>query len=321
MMKRSDDWSAIDELSKHRRLYLYTCAAAVLCSLIISFSIPKQYVSRIIVTPETKFLELQVGAQGGRLSKFLNESSVWTETGPDIYIEILHTIDFREKVKKLRVRTSDGKFAGTYEDYLKTEMDYPWYYNLFSNHTIDDIVDDNVRYSLNRGNATLTLQVSSCDPMLSAMMPEMLKQLLHEKITERYHMRYLNIAKDFEDNLKDAQAVYKEKMKEYSDFRDSHEGVKDKTYMTVQTALQAEMRRAYAQCEKFRELKERCEMLAVKGDVYLTTLVNPIVAREATNPHYIANALLWLFYSLVFTTLFILYRKKYRLLKGKEDNA
>ena len=319
-MMKSDGWSATDELFKHKRLYLYTCAAALLCSLIVSFSIPKQYVSRIIVTPETKFLELGVGAQGGRLSKFFKDNSAWTQTGPDVYIEILHTNDFRDKVKQLKVRTSDDTFKGTYEEYLNTKMEYPWYYNLFTDHTIDDIVDDNVRYSLNRSNATLTLQVSSCDPILSAIMPDMLKHLLQEKIAERYHNVYSNQAADLAEHLEDARKEYHEKMKEYSEFRDAHEGVKDKTYMTVQTALQAEMRKAYALCENYRQMKERCEMLSVKDDVYLTTLVNPIVAREATNPHYIANALLWLFYTLVFTTLFILYRKKIQLMMGKEAN-
>lgn len=318
-MMKNDGWSAIDELSRHKRLYIYTCAAALLCSLIVSLSIPRQYVSRIVVTPETKFLELRVGAQGGRLSKLLKDKSAWTETGPDVYIEILHTNDFRDKVKQLLVRTSDGEFNGTYEEYLRTKMQYPWFYDLFTEHTIDDIVDNNVRYSLNRANATLTLQVSSCDPLLSAIMPEMLKKLLHEKITERYHNLYANMADDMNENLQDALKDYHEKMDEYSKFRDSHEKAKDIAYMTVQTALQAEMRKAYATCEKYREMKERYEMLSVKDDVYLTTLVNPIIAQQATNPHYIANALMWLFYSLVFTTLFILYRKKIRVIMGKED--
>lgn len=320
-MMKNDGWSALDELLKHKRLYVYTCAAALLCSLIVSLSIPRQYVSRVIVTPETKFLELKVGSGNGRLSKFFKDNSAWTTTGPDVYIEILHTSDFREKVKKLRVKTADGNFKGTYEEYLRKYMEYPWYYNIFYQHTIDDIIDDNVKYSLNRANATITLQVSSCDPLLSAIMPDMLKQLLQEKITERYHMLYLNQAADFEENLKDARKEYNEKMTEYSNFKDSHEGVHDKTYMTVQTALQAEMRKAYATCEKLRELKERCVMLAEKDDVYLTTLVNPVVAQSATNPHYIANALIWLFYNLIFTTLFILYRKKYRIAFGKEETV
>lgn len=315
---RNDGWSAIEELSKHRRLYLYTCAVAILCSLVVSFSIPKQYVSRVVVTPETKFLELNVGAKGGHLSKLLKENSVWTQSGPDIYIELVKTIDFRNQVKNLRVANTDSTFIGTYEEYLKTEMDYPWFYNLFREHDIDDIVDDNVRYSLNRSTATITIQVSSCDPYLSAVMPNMIKQLLHEKITERYHKLYSHRAADLAENLRDAQKVYHKKMKEYSEFRDAHEGVEDKTYMTVQTALQAEMRKAYELCEKYRELKERSEMLAVKEDVYLTTLVNPQVARSATNPHYFANMLIWLFYTFVFTTLFILYRKKLRIMQGKE---
>lgn len=317
-MMKNDHWSAIEELSKHKRLYIYTCAVAILCSLAVSLSIPTQYVSRIILTPETKFMELSVGVPGGKLSQLLKDNSAWTETGPDVYIEILNTNDFRNKVKQLHVRTSDSTFNGTYEQYLKTKMKYPWYYNLFYEHDIDDIVDDNIRYSLNRGNATITLQASSCDPLLSAMMPEMLKDILHEKITERYHNLYSNLASDMASNLDDALKDYHEKMKEYSDFRDSHEGVKDISYMTVQTALQKDMRTAYATCEKYREMKERFEMLAVKEDVYLTTLVNPIVARSATNPHYIANAILWLFYALVFTTLFILYRKKINIAFGKE---
>lgn len=317
-MMRNDNWSAIEELSKHKRLYIYTCAVALLCSLIVSLSIPTQYVSRIILTPETKFFELSVGVPNGKLSKLLKDNSAWTQTGPDVYIEILNTNDFRNEVKKLKVRTSDGKFVGTYEDYLKTCMEYPWYYNLFYEHSIDDIVDENIRYSLDRGNATITLQASSCDPLLSAIMPDMLKKLLHDKITERYHNLYANLAADMKSNLEDALKDYHEKMNEYSAFRDSHEGIKDKTYMTVQTALQKDMRNAYATCEKYRELKERFEMLSVKEDVYLTTLVNPIVARNATNPHYIANAILWLFYTFVFTSLFILYRKKIRIAMGKE---
>ena len=314
-MMRNDDWSAIEELYKNKRMYIYTCALALLCSLVISLSIPKQYVSRIIVAPETKFLELEVGAPKGSILASMKDNSAWSSSGPDVYIEYLRTPDLREEVKKLRVKTGDGDFTGTYEEYLNTRMDYPWYYNIFYNHTIDDIVDDNVKYYLDRGNATITIQVSSCDAHLSASMPDMIKELLQERIALRFRNLYTNRAVDFAANLEDAQKDYEAKFREYTSFKDSHEGIKDKTYMTVQTSLQRDMRNAQAVCEKLRELKRRCEMLAEKNDVYLTTVINSTVARSATNPHYVANALIWIFYSLIFTSLFILYRKKFTVKK------
>ena len=319
-MMKNDGWSALEELWKHKKLFGITCAVALLCSLVVSLSIPRQFVSRIKVSPETKFLELEVGApKAGRLAGLLKDNSKWTTTGPDLYIEILHTTDFRNMVKQLHIATGDGGFKGTYEEYLKTYADYPWFYNLFFEHTIDDIVDSNVKYALNRGNATITIQVRSCDPYLSATMPDMIRELLEKKITERYHQLYKNMAKTYKANLDDALAKFHAKMDEYSRFKDSHEGVEDKTYMTVQTALQAEARKEKTACEKLRELKERCEMLSVKQDRYLTILVNSQMPRSASNPHYIANALIWLFYTIIFTSLFILYLKKIQLMRGKEE--
>ncbi len=280
---------AISENKK--KLCICICITAVV-AVIVAFSIPRIYKSRVILAPES--------SSTGGLSSFssladmvginLDMASENDAIYPEIYPDLISSNDFLVSLFDCKVKSLDGKINTTYYDYIKNMQKQPWW--MYSVDLVKDLIkkisspvakksgkgpnpfmltkeeDDiakyisqNIKCSVDKKTSVITIEVTAQDPLIAAEMTEIVKGRLQQFITN-YRTKKARADMEYTKMLcNDAYSKYEEKRKEYARFCDSSLDISLPSYTIKQEELENEMSLAFS---TYRQLSEQLNMTQAK---------------------------------------------------------
>lgn len=316
-----NSWSAGKECAKHIKLYITTSVIAIFSACLISLSIPVTYTSRTKISIDSNDKNpLEKGSLISNISSALTSSKSNVLTEPLIYEDILESATFYESLKNISVKPAEKARTMPYDAYLRQHHQSAWWDRLTRADGIDDIMERCIKYEVNTRNGMITIQVSDQNPYIGSLMVDSITVRI-QKVMEKYMIqKAVTNYNNWKELRNRTGKEYKEASRRYADFIDSNANLTQPSTKINSEQLQAEVYRTMA---VYQEAASRCkvaEMQIQRTRPLFMKIVNNTVPLNPSNPKWIQNIAIWLFYSIIGTTLFILYRRKYFSDSIKENN-
>lgn len=256
------------------------CAYALVSAavgLVVAFSIPKEYTAKVLLAPETSSrMTSNISSLASMVGLNLGDKMSGDAIYPEIYPELITSMDFLTQLFPMQVATKDGKVKTTYYDYIATKQKiawwlYPiaWVKNLMPR--TQETVADSVAASFPRQFIELTLHeyevamvMSSCikcnidkktsvisitttaqDPLVAATLADSVKNKLQTFITRYRTNKARNDLAYMQKLFEEAKAQYAKARQNYGAYSDANQELILASYRTKQEDLENEMQLQY----------------------------------------------------------------------------
>lgn len=304
-----------------RRLVIKNCIIAAVAGVIIAFSIPKEYETKVTLAPESSGAGGGLGGGLGSLASLagINLGGMASEDAisPELYPDILKSTPFLVDLFNVQVETKKGDLKTTLYDYLDEHQKSAWFGYIFSapfkalgwfislfkekpekgdpanadyfNLTIDQSkmvkeLSKMIVGSVDKKTGVITLTVRMQDPLISAALADTVKDRLQDHIT-LYRTNKARKDLVFAEKLyKEAQAGYLQAQKKYAVFVDGNMDMVLQRYKAEEERLQKEMSLSY---DVFSQVAQQLQLAKAKvqQQTPVYTVMQPaIISLKAASP-------------------------------------
>ena len=310
----------VKKLWDNRILILSVCAVGVVASLIIGFSIPKEYTASIFIVPENSRRSASSGisALTDMAGTDVNSSSATERDAiySVLYPAIIHSTPFIVRLFEVKVREQKDSTAIPLSQYLKERQKRPWWSAITSapsrlmgwgmslfkeNPKADKAKSQTDIFRLTREEAGIagaissrigveideksrrrkvTLSVTMQDPLVAATVADTVLAHLKEYVTE-YRTRKARRMLEYTEKLrKDAQLEYYDAQEKYTRYADANRNLAILTSRAELTRLQNEMNLALATYNQ-TELQVQVAEAKVKRMIPVLAIIQPAMVPLA----------------------------------------
>lgn len=330
--------------SKRKRIII-NCFIGGVLSIIVAYSIPKEYTSTVVLAPETSSgsgasgslgaLASMAGVNLGGLSG--DEDALY----PELYPQIISSTPFLCDLMSLMVETKDGDLSTTLYDYLTEHQKKTWWSKIIKapikmiksmvgTEIVDTIMPTNesgmymtrkqyltlvslnekISVIVDRGNFVITLNVTMQDPKVAAYVSSVVSDKLQEYIGT---YRSAKARKDLaytEMLYKEAQEKYYAAQQAYAKYVDQHQGVVKMQYQIEQNRLSNEQDLAF---NVYNQIAQQLEMARAKvsESTPVCVVMQPaIMPIKASAPKKMMIGLLYVFLAFFGTVSWIVVKDR-----------
>ena len=294
------------------------CVIAGVVGVIIAFSIPREYESRVVLAPETSKSSTLSGLSslasfaGVNMGQIAQEDALY----PELYPEIVGSTTFIMDLCNMEVNSKDGEINTTLFDYIVSKQSFPWWeYALLLPGKIKEFilpkdrsvasVPEDVTYcsyseqqfsaikklrksvwtSVDVGNNVITISAVMQDPKIAAQVADRVALLLQEYVTKyRTHKAqqdYIYCEKLYQE----AQKAYHEKQEEYARYMDRHMlGTLKMQYKAEEERLLNEAQLAFNVYNQTAQQKEISKAKVQERTPVYTVMQPAVIPRLAVGP-------------------------------------
>lgn len=327
-----------------RKLIIKNCFIGGVLSIIIAFSIPKEYTSTVILAPENSS-GASISGSIGALASMAGFNLDGLTGGddalyPELYPQIVSSTPFLCDLMKLQVETKDGELNTTLYKYLDEYGKMPWWGMIlqapvkFIKSLVDDTaadtiipsttdihltrkqflmlesLADRIEVMVDKGNSVITLDVTMQDPKVAAYVASVVADNLQEHIglyrsaKARKDLAYIEML------YKDAQEKYYAAQQEYAKYLDQHQGVVKMLYQIEQERLSNEQELTF---NVYNQIAQQLEMARAKvsESIPVCVMMQPaIMPIKASYPKKMMMGLLFVFLAFFGTSAWIIIKER-----------
>lgn len=281
-IKNIDIFQVIKKIWLCRFKILKSCSVAIVVALVVAFSIPKTYESKVVLAPETS-KSPSLGALGSFASLAgFNVGDIGKDDAiyPELYPQIIDSSTLLEELYNMKITSADGEINTTLYDYISAKQNKAWWdyiielpvrlknmvssakstvaasasdttvvtYKIYTEaqNNIMNKLRKKIECNVDKGNDVVTITVEMQDPLIAAQVADNVAKLLQEYVT-RYR-----INKSIED-YKYTSALYEEARDNYyaiqsqfADYLDRHAlGTTKNSVRTTEDRMEDELALAY----------------------------------------------------------------------------
>lgn len=262
-----------------RKMLYKACGAAVLIGLIVGFSIPKEYSTKVTLAPESagKVHTGGMGALAAMAGINIGASAGEDALSPELYPDIVKSTPFLLELFDVKVKDQKGEIDTTLYAYLDKYQRSSWMsavasapfkalgwtLSLFKDKperkegkldpfhlTLDetkvaDALSKRIMVTIDKKTGVTTLEVTMQDPLISASLTDTVMHCLQNYITD-YRTNKARHDLAFTEKLyKEAKEEYEEAQKKYATFADANQNIILLSYRAEQERLKNEVELAY----------------------------------------------------------------------------
>lgn len=305
----------------NRKFVLKASGIAVIIGLIVAFSIPKVYETKVKMAPEISGkssisgnLSSLAAMAGINLGGVVGEDAI----SPELYPNIVSSTPFLVELFKVNVVTKDGKLNTTLYNYMLEHQKLPWWSYITSipfkvlrwvvllfkeedlkgdinsvdafrltkeQNDIANAIKGNISSSVDKKTNVITLVVHMQDPLISASLADTVTSKLQQYIVN-YRTNKARQDLIFAEKLyKEAKADYYKAQQTYAAYTDGNMNVVMARYKTEAERLQNEMNLAYT---VYNQVAQQLQIVKAKVQeitpVY-TVVQPPSVPLLASSPN------------------------------------
>ena len=302
---------------KNKRGYIIPILVAGIIASALALCVPRYYSVKVTLAPE-------YSTQGGGLSNSLsglasmvgfnmNSLSSGDAITPTFYPDLMKSTDFLVPLMNVRVETKDGKFKGSYSEYLTKVQKFPWWEMCLGflieklskeedaegqvgkqivdpfrltkkQQEIVKAISGNIKCVVDKKTDVISISTTSQDPLVAAQLADTVKVKLQEFITEyrtnKARIDLEHIAKLCEKARKD----YEKAQHVYSEFADSHQDLVMQSYKSIEENYENEMQAAYNIYSSFLQQKQMAQAKLQERTPAFTTIQNSTVPIKHSGP-------------------------------------
>jgi uncharacterized protein involved in exopolysaccharide biosynthesis len=259
---------------KEKKLVLKVCGYAALIGLIVAFSIPRQYTTKVMLAPESQSTS-NMGRMGGLASMMgisLGGSMSEDALRPDLYPGIVSSTPFLTELFPVPVKNTKGTLNTTLYEYLDEHQRRPWWsaiislpfralkwtLSLFSSKDektdtpykldpfrltrdearIAKAIDESIQVAVDKKTNVTSISVTMQDPLISATVTDTVLYHLQNYITEYRTKKARQDLKFAQKLFNEAEKNYNQAQDKYAKFVDANKNIILQSYRVEQERLQ-----------------------------------------------------------------------------------
>jgi uncharacterized protein involved in exopolysaccharide biosynthesis len=338
----------------NRKRIMTNCVIAGVISIIVAFSIPKQYTSTVVMAPEIstgKSASAGLGAIASMAGVNLaNVTGGEDAFYPEIYPQIVSSTPFLLDVLNEQVESVDGEIKTTLYGYLAEHQKMPWWSwiimkplsfigSLFKDSDGDDgivvskggrkmnltkeqfsVLKDmqgRVSVAVDKGNFVITLNVTMQDQRIAAYIADVVSEKLQEYIAD---YRSAKARKDFDYAqvlFDESKSKYIKAQKEYADYVSQHQNVMNMRFQVEVDRYANEKNLAFA---VYNQMAQSLEVARAKvqEETPVCAVVQPsYIQIKASSPKKIMLGLLFVFLAFFGTSIWIIVKSRMLNIQGQ----
>ena len=264
-----------------RRLILKCCAVAAFAGIVVGYSIPKEYTSKAVLSPEATGMQGMSGSIGqlaGMMGFNVGNSSK-DAVYPMLYPDVVTSVPFLTDLFPVEVTDRKGELTTTLYDYMDNHQRSPWwsavisapfravgwFFSLFREQTDDDenveidtfrltrdqtriakAISDSIAISVDKKTMIVSLSVTMQDPVVSAIVANAVIDNLKSYITA-YRTSKARHDLEFTEKLyEENKANYEAAQSRYAEYVDRNQNIVLHRVRIEQERLQNEMSLKYS---------------------------------------------------------------------------
>lgn len=286
----------LQKIWKERKLLIKACSIAALIAIIVAFSLPKEYTTKIILAPEISNKAGLAGGMGAlasmagiNLGNMAGEDAIF----PELYPRIISSTPFLTGLFNVKVVTKKGNLDTTLYDYMENHQKDAWWsyileipgktikwvmsffkekdegslgkvdaFNLTQKQAdIAKAISQSIQVSVDKKNDVITLNVTMQDPLISATLADTVKDHLQNSIIAYRTKKARNDLAFSEKLYKEARGTYLNALQTYADFTDKNMNVVMARYQAESDRLKNEMDLAYT---VYNQVTQQLQMARAK---------------------------------------------------------
>lgn len=310
----------------------------------ITFAIPRYYTSGVMLAPEYNAPSSSLGGLGSLASSFgVNLGNLSSEDAitPTFYPDLISSTMFLTSLLNANVATQDGKFQGTYLQYLSTYQKEPvwsgplkaavsWFkplpppLNPSATYRIDPLrpnrseelilkaASKSITCNIDTKTSVISLTTTAQDPLVAAQLAKIVQNQLQDFIIEyrtkkaRTDLEYINKL------LEKSKKEYSAAQKAYADYVDAHNDITLQSYINRQEQLENELQAAFNNYDALQKRKQMAEAKVQERTPAFTTIQNIVVPVKHAGPKRMIITLIGFTLAFVFTTIVFLIQEQRR---------
>lgn len=330
--KDSDIIGLILLLWNKRKRIITNCFIGGVLSIIIAFSIPKEYTSTVVMAPEFSTganLSGGIGALASMAGFNLGGMSGSEDAlYPELYPQIVSSTPFLCDLMNLQVETEDGELCTTMYNYLTKHQKKTWWIRaitapvkwvkrLVGSMPTDTIAPTNgtdmnltrrqyltlsslnekIAVSVDKGNFVITLDVTMQDPKIAAYVASVVADNLQEYIGQYRSAKARKDLEYTETLYKEVQEKYYKAQQAYAQYADQHQGVVKMQYQIEQVRLSNEQDLAFNVYNQVAQQLEMARAKVAESTPVCVVMQPAIVPIKASSPKKMMMGLLYVFFA------------------------
>lgn len=314
-----------------RKQIIINCFIGGILSIIVAFSIPKQYTSTVVLAPEFSSgasmssggigaLASMAGINLGGLSG--SEDALY----PELYPQIVSSTPFLCELLNLHIEANNGELQTTLYDYLVNHQKEPWWSKILGapgkllNHmlgrdTLDIIppsmnnnmtltrrqfktitsLNERIVVNVDKGNSVITVDVTLQDAKLAAYVVSVVSENLQEYIGQYRSAKARKDLSYTEKLYNEVKAKYYKAQQEYAEYADRHQGVVKMQYQIEQDRLSNEQELAFNVYNQIAQQLEMARAKVAESTPVCVVMQPAIVPVKASSPKKMMMGLLYVF--------------------------
>ena len=317
--------------SKRKRIII-NCIIGGFISIIVAFSIPKEYTSEVVMAPE--FSSGMSGLSGGigslasmagiDLNMAGNEDAFY----PDLYPQIVSSAPFLCELLSMEVSGKCGKKQVETDlfDYLRNYQRSPWWEKIIGapgrliqkittnpsdtiapggeidikhlsrrQQTVMKSLDKKIRVDVDKGTSVISLGVTMQDPGIAADVVQAVADNLQKYIVDYRSAKARTDLKYTEQLYLESQKAYFEAQDRYAQYADQHQGIIKKQYQIEIDRLENEQDLTFGVYSQVAQQYELAKAKVQEQSPVCVIMQPAVVPYKASSPKKMMMGLLYVF--------------------------
>jgi len=313
------------------RLILKVCAIALVVAIVVAFSIPKTYTTKVILAPESNSAKGSSMGQLAALAGINLQAQDMQDLSPDVYPNIINSTPFLMGLFDIPVKDSQKQINTSLYNYLNKYQKKAWWsyimnapsklIGLFSSKDstkenagdlpalpliitkqqsyIMSVLTNSINVDVDKKTGVITLSSNMQSAEISALIADTVTSYLQNYIIS-YRTKKARQDLNFSEALfQDAKDKYYKAQQAYAAYIDENIGIISAQYRTNQDRLQNEMNLAYG---IYNQMAQQLQLAKVKVQdmtpVY--TIVQPaVVPLQESSPKKLLIVIVFIFLAAV----------------------
>ncbi len=337
LMREFDFSSLLKTWNQHKFQFVINGFTTIMCGLVIAFSIPKTYTSKVSMASESQ-KDSKLSGMMGNLSSLagINLGNSEDAISPNLYPDVVSTNKFLINLLQTPVKTHQKKAYPTYAAYLETESRTPWWTtaikatikgikSIFSKNKDEDPITNkkidpnhltveqetmvkamqgSIICSVDKETDVITIAVSDQDPEVAKQMVDVAQANLQEFIKEYRTNKARTDYHYYHSLAQQLQKKYTAIQHKYAAFADSHIDASLKSVTTIESDLENEMQNAFTAYTQMKQQASMAEAKIQERTPVFTIIDDAAVPNRPTSPKKIMLLMAFLFVGIVGTAAY-----------------
>lgn len=319
-------------IRENKRLYLITSLIALVFGLVVSFSLPKTYKTKVMLSPETNSGSKSLGNLGA-ISSMLGSSLSMDEDAinPQYYPNVFRSTKFIVSLFDVQLESIDGKLKTNLYDYCKNHQERPWWSPDFGSKEEDtdtlrrkqlpgvyltkeqdrivEMIRDMLTCNYDTKNEFITITATTQDALISTELVDSVSKRLQSFIVEYRTSKARHDEEHIQKLFDEAAQRYKRARIKYANYSDAYDKLVLQSYITTRDELENQMQLEYT---IYSQLAQQLQM--AKGKVLEQTPVFAViepatVPLRKNGPKRMLIILGWLIVAFMGTSAWLYYKR------------